>query len=983
MSAGDALWAKGVDLEDLKARVFREVSRAFRASVSPRIPQEEVKNAVELLFALLSHRVGDLDLDAVGEEIVAGLIRWFGAGELVKLADRYEPFCKFVLRVVNPCEYARLQAETGNRLSAAKVLKALGLVSNRAMREFESCTWEQFPPASVVGQPDFLEQIARTYVFRNVEAHRARVLDGVETAQIAQSFCVFLVWTVIKFNGEIRCALTTAKFSDYLRKIRGRFEDIGTRYVELTTESRSAEEYRVLDPKMAMSEVPSLGDVLEASKLPAAARVTVIEAAPGAGKTSTLEFLAWQQAKCVLDGTSDDGRIPVYVALDQASHHKETISEAVGRSLKLNDGANSQNPWDSILLLVDGLNEVAPDLQKKFKNELRNLLYEHTELRVVVAGRSNSFHGEFEAQLVILRRLTEEQLGQMFSHALNDERKGQELLDVVRLSPFLSAWALTPLHGEMLARIAQHRGVSELRNHSEVIQYCIRQLYGWEKTHASANFGQTGQETKEQLLARLAFETKTASETVFNVARVRDLIANARIKIGASGLDVPQFVEEVLDNHLLRRADRNALEFAHELYHDYFAAVELEARQQLKRGLGTDFAFAHFAEPHWQECIRLFAELTSTSAELIERGAGKNPWLACLLMRDGHLDEAELREKVADAAYCAVSANLDEPSKAAIAGTSIWVLADLERANLLEQAFTEQRRILEPPDFENLSDEERKSEEKKIQAAIVPIGYGLLSVLRVGMAEQAANRDGRFCAASRAAIRALKHMKAARTLGAILAAWSWKTFDATALIPGEVLTALIDLGVDEVLDNENEFSNRQLAEWLARASEAGFRKAWPAYGRILRLASRDGVSGIDYEPEKALRWLRKSCEGGDAKGCLELSFLLIEEPRSANEDGEGESVLRRLAREDVSEARFELGRMLLKGEDLPKNEAEGFELLLALAEKNHPGACRQMVNLYCQWTLSPQPGILTVPAWASYLEERFKKVCLAIRAKGF
>ena len=98
----------------------------------------------------------------------------------------------------------------------------------------------------VVGQSDFLEHVARTYVFRNVDDHQARILNQRQKAQIAESVCVFLVWSVIKFSNEIGGALRTARFAGYLATVRDRFKDIDSRFVELTTEARSSEEYRFL-----------------------------------------------------------------------------------------------------------------------------------------------------------------------------------------------------------------------------------------------------------------------------------------------------------------------------------------------------------------------------------------------------------------------------------------------------------------------------------------------------------------------------------------------------------------------------------------------------------------------------------------------------------------------------------------------------------------------------------------------------------------
>lgn len=99
----------------------------------------------------------------------------------------------------------------------------------------------------------------------------------------------------------------------------------------------------------------------------------------------------------------------------------------------------------------------------------------------------------------------------------------------------------------------------------------------------------------------LAFETKCASQGAFSRTTACSILTTAKTKVGAVGLDVSTFLEEVRDNHLLERADNAAIEFSHELYHDYFAATELETREQLKVGLGVEFALLHFSEAQWND----------------------------------------------------------------------------------------------------------------------------------------------------------------------------------------------------------------------------------------------------------------------------------------------------------------------------------------------------------------------------------------------
>jgi hypothetical protein len=348
---------------------------------------------------------------------------------------------------------------------------------------------------------------------------------------------------------------------------------------------------------------------------------------------------------------------------------------------------------------------------------------------------------------------------------------------------------------------------------------------------------------------------------------------------------------------------------------------------------------AHFSDIHWAECIRLFAGYSNVSSVLVERGAEKNPLLAWRLLKDAGGGTPELAERVTDAAYCVLAAELNSETKAAMAGGCICVLAGLSRADLLERAVGKLRRVFDPGPLPEATDAEKEAALGKQKQVASALCYGLLSLVRAGLMEQELGQEGRFCQAARSAIRGLERIKAVNVLCVMLSEWTGSTFGESALIPGAVLDALLRLGVDEVLDRENKSMNQVLALSLKRASETGLAKAWPAYGRVLRLARRVYVAdtGLEFDAEAAFKWLRLAHDAGDRQGTLELALLLVEEPRIANEPGQGERMLRESA-QTSAEARYELGRRLLRGGDLPKNEAEGLKHLLSAAESGHAGA---------------------------------------------
>lgn len=969
MSEAHSPAPNNASLAALADSVAREASPQFRASASPLVTEDLAKRGVEQLFRLLAHQVGDPELDSVGPDILAGLRRWFHGGELVKLADRYEPFCKFLLRLIDPPKYAQLQIEAGNRLSAAKVLKALGLVTNKAMSTFESCPWESFPPPDVQGKPDFLEHVARTYVFRNVEDHQARVLNQREKAQVAESICVFLVWCAIKFDKEISCALTRARFFPYLEKARDRFAGIGARWVALATEARSPEEYRLLDPLSPVPDMPAASAEADADNLPNLHRATVVEAEPGAGKTTTLKVLAWKQAQALLAQPPCATHLPVYIDLKLLPLHPRSLKDAVQQELSASTAQISNPPWDSLLLLLDGLNEIDPQSQTNLKAEICDLLTKHQQMRVVVAGRPNSFGGEFQAAVVVLRRLNDQQLITLFRNALSDDAKARELFASVRANQSLSSWARTPLNAALIASLAQAGGLEALSNRAKAVRNFIRNFLRREATQAPP---QTDEDTKERLLGFLALETKSAAELAFTRTKARSLLSTAKTKLVATTLDIPKFLRETINNHLLLVSGQD-LQFAHEIYHDYLAASELEARDHSHPHLGAELAITHFAEPHWQECVRLYAGLTGRAGQLIQRGADKNPTLAWLLLREAPTQDAELREVVALAAYSVLEGDLRLSGNPAMAGACIPLLADLGRADLLEQAIIRQQSVLEPKGMWNLSEQERQAEGKKIQEALVPIGHGLLSVIRLGSLEQAAGKEGRFCEASRAAIRALKQIKATRALVVILASWTGKAFSPSSMMPGAIVQAIIDLGVESVLDNEVEKHNQLLLDWLQRAAEAGHAPAWHAYGRALRLAKQYYELGFDYEPAQALPWLRKAHDAGSQAATLDLALLLLDEPQLGADPREGQNLINLLSAKGDQDAIYVIAERQCSQNE-PEVQRKGMETLLALAEQGFNKARRKLSHYRAEWLILDPAPHFEVPPWAAPLKARIDAV---------
>lgn len=117
---------------DLKAFVLREVLPVFQASSSPNLAEAEVEDAVDLVFDLLQHRIGDPNLADVGKQILDCLKQRYFNGVRVRIADRFEPFAKFLIQLTRPARYSALVATRRNHFLLSQALKELELAEKPA-----------------------------------------------------------------------------------------------------------------------------------------------------------------------------------------------------------------------------------------------------------------------------------------------------------------------------------------------------------------------------------------------------------------------------------------------------------------------------------------------------------------------------------------------------------------------------------------------------------------------------------------------------------------------------------------------------------------------------------------------------------------------------------------------------------------------------------------------------------------------------------
>jgi hypothetical protein len=375
----------------------------------------------------------------------------------------------------------------------------------------------------------------------------------------------------------------------------------------------------------------------------------VIVADGGAGKTTLARRWAYALAEQAL--TDENAHVPVYVEMNQYQQGK--LHELIAASAELDsDTLQSELRARQFALIFDGLNEVAADVRTDAVRELRTLLTHDEGNRVIVTTRKHGYNDDLRLPTFVIEPLCEDDIRAFVVARVDGEKdveRAEKLAKKLLADHRLRSLAENPMMLTMLAAIFGPLGDFP-RNRGQLFKAFVDGVFAWEEQILKTSVMHLDRAIKESCLAAIAYRLTEHGKVSTEKLTVGNWIADKLDEMRLKKLDWMDVYDELLRNGLLVES-RGKVRFLHEVWVDYFCAVDLSGRLDniLTHIESSRFDWhtgAYLSETKWHESIFLLAGIVDAPDVLVREILQRDVLLAarCCLGSNCYADKQVCNE---------------------------------------------------------------------------------------------------------------------------------------------------------------------------------------------------------------------------------------------------------------------------------------------------------------------------------------------------
>lgn len=444
--------------KETQAQIFEEVK--------PDINDFDLNNSIILLGNILECSPNVKELLGIKTRYTRALEVFFNPEssheaivDSIAMLFKVEPIFKLLLYIIDNEKYNKVVEENTGFSGVIRLLDLNPYNINLNQKQSNSS-----------GKGKYIEQISMVYRLRNTEAHTCESWSRKELYTNVDAVLVSLLYCIDKNKKIIQAKInqiSTNKIdvSPYMNNLISFFKDKMKKYIMLNGE----ENLKIVDRYIAENTSEEgdndnngrFGTIDELREKYIPERRMIISGEAGTGKSTTLEYLAYIDAKKRLKDSNS--KIPVLIplgllvspnlTLKKYMSEKLNVQEAVVVDLLSKGGLN---------IFLDGINEIPSDSNNQLKTfrirEIRELLDNYKKCFFIISNRPSESTEFKNIPLFNLVKLSNEQINLFLSKNASKPNTINIISNAISKNSRLKEIVRTPLMFSRLIDIVDATG---------------------------------------------------------------------------------------------------------------------------------------------------------------------------------------------------------------------------------------------------------------------------------------------------------------------------------------------------------------------------------------------------------------------------------------------------------------------------------------------------------------------------------------------
>lgn len=562
----------------IKKSIFDETTKVFQD-----VEEKKLLKLIDLFEIVLLLRLdnSELKLDGI-ESRISNAFQVILVDECSKAQKsahfpdfgKVEPFLRKILYLINPQKYKKFDEE---HRGLASLINALSL--NPKKIDFE--TVDQ----NFLKETDWrLYHLYRIYKLRNIESHLCENWTFKELYEnIESTLSVYLI-VIERWENELNEIIEIENFQKeqdfkaYLNTVKDDFKSRIGKFVHIKgKEDIKLAQNFVIEASIANDDndrPERKGTVNELRKNNVPEKRMLIWGDAGMGKSTTLEYLAYNDADRKLKDTTNN--IPVYISLGLLTDKSISLKEAIFTKIGVDSDFGERMLVEGrINLFLDAINEIPKDINNHLRTirlrEIHTLIKTYKKTFVILSNRPQDENIFKDVPVFQLQKMDMEQIEIFLNRNTDKKEEAKAILKEIVKDKRLQKIITVPLMLSRLIEIYKVNGEIP-KSEGEIINKFIYSLYYREmEEKKDANFNS---KTIHILLKHLGYWSleKQDTNSGINENEVLNYFLECKEKYGFS-IDLVYVLEIVTQLGILEKRE-NLYTFAHQAYQDYFHSQE-------------------------------------------------------------------------------------------------------------------------------------------------------------------------------------------------------------------------------------------------------------------------------------------------------------------------------------------------------------------------------------------------------------------------